>query len=387
MLTKYLLNLATKGNYDYTDERLRGRVGYIAGITGLIINISLSALKLIIGLTISSIAVIADAFNNLSDAASSLITIIGFKLSNIPPDKEHPYGHGRVEYLTALMISFMVMIVGFQFIKSSFNRIINPEPIKFQWISFILLIISISFKVWLCLFNKGLGNKISSSALKATAVDALWDVIITIVIILSLILSLVTDFPIDGYVGVLVSALILYSGFQLVKETVSPLIGEAPDGELIKAINEGVLSYDHILGVHDLIVHNYGPGKIMATIDAEVPWDIDLITIHNIVDKAERELSEKYGVHLVIHIDPIGLETEEIKKIRNRIKDSELIQSIHDFNIVEENGIKCAIFHVVVNGNEIDRQFSEEMVKNEMIELIKIINPVIDCNIVVDIEY
>lgn len=391
MLTKYLLNLATKGNDDYTDKKLRGRIGYIAGIVGLIINLSLSALKLIIGLTISSIAVTADAFNNLSDATSSIITIVGFKLSNAPPDKKHPYGHGRIEYLTALMIAFMVMIVGFQFVKSSFNRIINPEPIKFEWLSLVLLLISVFVKIWLSFFNKNLGNKISSAALKATAIDALGDVVITSVIALSLILSLVTDFPIDGYVGLLVSILILYSGFILVKETISPLIGEAPDAELIKAINEGVLSYDYILGVHDLIVHNYGPGKTMATIDVEIPADIDLVTIHNVVDQAERELSKKHDLYLVIHMDPVGLESKETKKVRkeikHRIKDNQLIESMHDFNIIEENGSKCVVFHIVIDGNKIDRRFSEEKLKNEMIEAIKTINPNMSCNIVVDIEY
>ena len=228
-MTDFLLKLATKGNKDYTDKKIRGRIGYISGIVGLFVNLLLSVLKLVIGLMTSSIAVTADAFNNLSDAASSIMTIVGFKLSNAPPDKEHPYGHGRIEYLIALMIAFMVMIVGFQFIKSSINRIINPKTIKFEWISFILLVISISFKLWLSFFNKNLGNKISSSALKATAIDALGDVFTTSVVAFSLLVSFVSDYPIDGYIGVLVSILILYSGFSLVKETISPLIGEAPE--------------------------------------------------------------------------------------------------------------------------------------------------------------
>lgn len=391
MLINYLLNIATQGNTDYTDTKVRGRVGYIAGIAGLIINVLLTAIKVIIGLSISSIAVTADAFNNLSDATSSIITIIGLNISNAPPDKEHPHGHGRVEYLTALMVAFMVMVVGVQFVKSSANRIINPEPIRFQWISLILLLISIVLKVWLVILNRRLGDKISSTALKATATDALGDVLTTSVIILSLLLSFVTDFPIDGYVGLLVSILILYSGFSLVKETISPLIGEAPDPDLISAINEGVLSYDYILGVHDLVVHNYGPGKTMATIDVEVPADIDLVTIHDIVDQAERELSEKYDLHLVIHIDPVGHESKEVKEVKrevkHKIKDNKLIESMHDFNIVEEDGNKCVIFHIVIDGNKIDKGFSEEKLKDEMVEAIRDINPKMSCNIVVDIEY
>lgn len=391
MLTKYILKLGTKGNHDYTDKETRGKVGYISGIVGLFINLFLSILKLAIGLMASSIAVTADAFNNLSDAASSIITIVGFKLSNAPPDKKHPYGHGRIEYLTALMIALMVMLVGFQFVKSSVDRIINPQPIVFKWISFILLVISISLKVWLSAFNRKLGNKISSAALKATATDALGDVFTTSVVALSLVLSLITDYPIDGYIGVIVSLLILYSGFSLVKETISPLIGEAPDEELIKSINKGVLSYDYILGVHDLIVHNYGPGRIMATIDAEIPADIDVVTIHNVIDQAERELSEKYDIHLVIHMDPIGFETKEVTRIRNiikhKIKENETIKSMHDLNIIECDSNRIVIFHLVIDGNNINKEFSEDVIKDELIEEIEQINQDLVCDVIFDIEY
>lgn len=391
MLTEHFLNLATKGNNDYSDEKVRGRVGYIAGFVGLFVNLLLSILKLVTGLIMSSIAVTADAFNNLSDAASSIMTIIGFKLSNAPPDKQHPYGHGRIEYLTALMIAFMVMVVGFQFIKSSFDRIINPKAIEFQIIPFILLVISISLKIWLSFFNKKLGDKISSAALKATATDALGDVIITSVVAFSLLLSLITEYPIDGYIGILVSIFILYSGFYLVKETISQLIGEAPDENLIKELTEGVMSYDYILGVHDLIVHNYGPGRVMATIDAEIPSDIDVVTIHNIIDQAERELSEKFNLHLVIHMDPIGFQSKEavkiMNKIKNRVKKEQFIKSMHDFNIIEDNGNKSVVLHVVLDGNKTDKQFSEEEFKGELSELIKGINPNLGCNIIIDMEY
>ncbi len=390
-MTEYFLNLATKGNNNYSDEKVRERVGYTAGFVGVFVNLLLSILKIITGLAMSSIAVTADAFNNLSDTASSIMTIIGFKLSNSPPDKEHPYGHGRIEYLTALIIAFMVMIVGFQFIKSSVDRIINPKAIEFQVIPFILLVISISLKIWLSFFNKKLGDIILSSALKATATDSLGDVIITSVVALSLLLSLVTEYPIDGYVGILVSIFILYSGFSLVKETVSQLIGEAPNEDLIRELTKGVLSYDYILGVHDLIVHNYGPGRVMATIDAEIPSDIDVVTIHNIIDQAERELSEKFNLHLVIHMDPVGFQSKEaikiMNKIKKRIKKDPFIKSMHDFNIIKDNGNKVVVFHVVVDGNKSDKQFLEEEFKGELVELIKDINPDLDCNIIIDIEY
>lgn len=391
MLTKYLLNLATKGNSDYRDKENRGRVGYIAGIVGLIVNILLSLIKVIIGLSISSIAVIADAFNNLSDAISSVITIVGFNISNIPADKEHPHGHGRVEYLVALMIAFLVMAVGLQFVRSSVTRIINPKALDFNWVSFILLIISIVFKLWLYIFNKVLGEKIDSTALKATALDALVDVVITMVIILSLLVPFITEFPIDGYVGLVVSIIILYSGFSLVKETISPLIGEAPSEEIIRAIREGVLSYDYILGCHDLMVHKYGPGRKIATIDVEVPADISLVTIHNIIDQAERDLGKKHNLHLLIHVDPVGHEPIEVKELKNlveeKIKDEKLVESIHDFNIIEENGEKCVIFHLVIDGNKIDKKFSKEEFKNKVIKKVRKINPKLTYDIILDVEY
>lgn len=391
MLIKYLLNMVTKGNTDYRDKEVRGRIGYITGVVGLVINILLAVLKLIIGIGISSIAVMADAFNNLSDAISSVLTIVGFKISNLPPDKEHPYGHGRVEYLLALVIAFLVMLVGAQFVKSSIDRIMNPEALKFTWISFILLVISVVFKFGLYLLNKILGEKISSTALKATALDALVDVIITLVIILSLLLPFITDFPIDGYVGFVVSIIILYSGFSLVKETISPLIGEAPSEEIIRAINEEIMSYDYILGSHDLMVHKYGPGRKIAIIDVEVPAYVDLVTIHNIIDRAEREIGKKYNLHLVIHVDPVGHESEEVKEMRKKVKykisRNKLIESIHDFNIVEEDGIKCLVFHIVVDGNKIGKGFCKKELKDQVIEGVREIDPQFNCDIVVDIEY
>ena len=391
MLTEYLLKLVTKGNEDYTDGKIRSQIGYSSGIVGLVINLLLSIIKLIIGLMASSIAVTADAFNNLADAASSVMTMVGFKLSSAPPDKEHPYGHGRIEYLTALMIALMVMLVGLQFIKSSVNRIMKPQPVNFQWIPFMFLVISIMSKIWLSVFNKKLGDKISSAALKATAADAMGDVFTTFVVALSLLLSLVTNYPIDGYIGVLVSILILYSGFSLVRETISPLIGEAPDRELIDAIYKGVLSYDHILGVHDLIIHNYGPGRMMATVDAEVPDTIDIVTIHDVIDQAERELSEKYNVHLVIHMDPVGTQTKEIRRvgriIQGTIKKHLLIKSVHDLNIVESNRCKTVIFHLVVDGKKVTKNFDEEIIKNELIGAIQALDQTLMCDIIFDIEY
>lgn len=390
MLTEYILKKTLK-NDNYKNKYTREKVGYISGVVGLVVNLLLAGLKLIIGLIISSIAVTADAFNNLSDAASSVMTIVGFKLSNAPPDKNHPYGHGRAEHITTLTIAILIMFVGFQFVKSSFDRIINPKPVEFRLILFIFLLLSIVVKIWLSSFNKYLGKKINSNALKAVAIDSLWDVLVTSIVTLSLLLSFVTDFPIDGYIGIVVAIMIFYSGFTLIREAVSELIGEAPSEDLIEKISEGVLSYENILGVHDLKVHQYGAGKTMATIDAEIPPDIDVVTIHNTIDQAEREIGEKYDIDLVIHMDPIGLETEAreriIKEIREKLTDNYLINTIHDFNIIEKDNYKYIIFDVSLDGNKLGKNFSEEEFKSDLIEVIKNIDKDFYCKINIKIDY
>ncbi len=391
MFKKNLLKIARRGNLDYDKKENRARIGYLAGIVGLVANIFLTLIKAFIGISISSIAVLADAFNNLSDAISSIVTIVGFNISNSPPDKEHPYGHGRVEYLAALIISFLIILVGFQFVKSSISRIRDPKVLEFTLPSFILLIISVIIKLCLYVFNKSLAKKIESNALRATALDALVDLIISLVIILSLLMPFISDFPLDGYIGLVVSIIILYSGFTLVKETLSPLIGEAASSETIKALKEDIVKYDHILACHDLMIHKYGPGRKIASIDVEVDASLSLVKIHNIVDRAERELGKKHNLHLVIHVDPLGHESKEIKKAKKelmeKIKDHELIKSIHDFNIVEENQKKCLICHFVLDGNKINKKLKKEKLKKELREIIREIDPYLDCDLIIDIEY
>ena len=266
MLSNFLIKSFIKNSEDIENEQVRNKYGNLAGIVGIISNLALAITKIIVGFITSSVSITADGFNNLSDTASSAITIIGFKLANRPADKEHPFGHGRVEYISALIVAFMVMLVGLQFIKSSIDRILNPVTIRFEVIPFILLFISVIVKIWLSRFNKFIGEKINSAALKATALDALGDVFTSSCVLISFLASRYTVLPIDGYVGLVVSAAILYAGFSLVRDTISPLLGEAPDENLVKNIKEGVLSYKHIIGVHDLIIHNYGVGRCMASI-------------------------------------------------------------------------------------------------------------------------
>ncbi|MEG2539855.1 MAG: cation diffusion facilitator family transporter, partial [Clostridium sp.] len=378
MLTNFLLRLSTKGNDNYKNKKVRNKVGFLSGVVGIIVNSLLFILKFTVGFLVSSVAVIADAFNNLSDAASSFITIVGFKLASKPADKNHPYGHGRVEYISALIIAFLVILVGFQFTKSSIDRIMNPVPVEFQVIPFILLVISIGFKVWLGMFNKSLGNKINSTSLKATATDCFGDVLITTVVVISLFASKFTVFPIDGYIGVGVSLFILYAGYNLVKDTVSPLIGEAPDKELIEDIEKRLLSYDYITGVHDLIIHNYGPGRTMASIHAEIPSNIDIMSIHEVIDKAERDISDELSLHLVIHMDPICVDDEEItivrKEINQIIKYNPLIKSMHDFRIVGKGDKKTILFDVVVDSINLNKISSEQQLIIDINSMVQDIN-------------
>ena len=353
MFFEHMVNIFIKNNSNVKDDKVRNSYGVFGGIVGILVNALLFIIKLSVGLLVSSIAIMADAFNNLSDAASSLITILGFKLSSKPADREHPFGHGRIEYLSALIVAFMVILVGVQFIKSSFERIINPTPVTFQLVPFMLIFISIFLKVWLSRFNKFVGEKIDSTALKASSVDALGDVFTSTCVSISFLAANFTTFPIDGYIGMVVALFIVYSGFSLVKDTISPLLGEAPDPELVNSIKEMVLSYDNISGAHDLIIHNYGPGKCMASIHAEIPSNISVVAIHEIIDKAEREISTALRIYLVIHIDPICIIEGEVKdayeEILSLISEYDYIESIHDFRVVGEGDVKNLIFDIVVD--------------------------------------
>ncbi|GAA0219278.1 cation diffusion facilitator family transporter [Clostridioides mangenotii] len=391
MLSNLLVKSFVKDNENIQDEDVRNKYGYLAGIVGIFMNFLLFAFKLAIGLFTSSIAVMADAFNNLSDMASSVITIVGFKLSCAPPDEEHPFGHGRLEYLSALIVAFMVMLVGVQFIKSSVERILNPLPIKFEMIPFIILFMSILIKIWLSRFNKFIGKKIDSSALKAASLDAMGDVVTSSCVVLSFLAAKYTTIPVDGYVGIVVSLLILYAGFTLVKDTINPLLGEAPDEELVNSIVDGLMSYDMVIGVHDLIIHNYGVGKSIASVHAEIPSDKDILDIHEVIDTAERELSEKLKIYLVIHMDPVNVQDEEIYETRQELEDmlkqNTYILSMHDFRIVGKGKRKNLIFDVVVDPNELDRNITKEEIKANITNLVKSVHPEYGCIIGVDRKF
>ena len=388
MISEYLTKKFIINHENIEDEKTRNSYVYLGSIVGIICNLVLSIIKITVGAISGSVSVLADGFNNLSDMASSVITMIGIKLANRPADKEHPFGHGRMEYLSALIVAFMVMIVGVQFIKSSVDRIMNPAPISFEIIPFILLLLSLLVKLWLSRFNKYVGEKINSSALKAASIDALGDVFTSSCVLISFVVAKFTTLPIDGYVGLVVSAAILYAGYSLVKDTISPLLGEAPDEELVKAIKQGVLSYDNIIGVHDLIIHNYGVGKCMASIHAEIPSNIDLITIHEIIDTAEREISQKLNIYLVIHMDPMCIHDEKINSLKGDVQNILLkydsIKSMHDFRITEgENKINI-IFDIEVDAHNINTNEKEEELRSKITEEIKKLNPLYNCVITID---
>lgn len=362
MITNFLI----KRFIPKSSSNIRQSYGYLGGFVGIIINILLFAAKYIIGLALNSVAITADAFNNLSDVGSSVITIIGFKIADKPADKDHPFGHGRGEYIAGLIISFIVLLVGVEFVKSSYDKIINPAPIEFQLVPFIILLISIAAKLWLGSFNRRLGKEIKSGALNASSFDSFSDVIVTSTVAISLLVSKFTVLPIDGYIGMVVSAFILYAGYTLIKDTISPLLGEAPPPELVREIRSQVLSYKGIIGAHDLIVHSYGANKYMATIHAELPSNIPVLDAHEIIDKAENQISEKLDITLIIHMDPVNVDDEEIQETRAEVdkilKEFPQIISYHDFRFVGTHSHKNILFDVVVDNSlsyDNEKQFLE----------------------------
>ncbi len=326
---------------DYQDTEnptVRARYGKLAGTVGILSNILLFALKFLAGLLFNSISVMADAINNLSDAASSVITLIGFKLSGKPADAKHPYGHARMEYITGLVISFVILWLGVQMIQSSIDKILHPEDVPFRFLTVWVLVLSILIKLWLGVFNKKIGKRIHSTALAATATDSLNDVIATSVVLLSVIISGFTGWQLDGYMGVLVAIFILISGIRLIGETINPLLGMAPDQELVQQIADKINSYDGVLGIHDLAVHNYGPGKCFASVHVEVAASRDILESHDIIDNIERDFMKEMGIHLVIHLDPVVIDDERANTLRQKIieivAEIDPTLSIHDFRVV-----------------------------------------------------
>ena len=351
-MTEFLVRHFIKDYHKTEELNVRTQYGTLAGVVGIICNALLFAVKAAVGIAMHSISVTADAFNNLSDAASSVIGLVGVKLAGKPADKEHPFGHGRMEYITALVVSFLVIEVGLTFFKDAFSRIWNPQKLEFQFISVLILVLSIGVKLWMSLFNRKLGKRIDSKVMLATAADAVGDVITTSATVISLLFFYFTGINIDGVIGVCVSLVVIWAGIGIAKDTLKPLLGEPTSSADYEKITRFGESYDGIIGSHDLIVHNYGPGRNMASIHAEVPNDVDIEESHEIIDRIERDAISQIGVFLVIHMDPVETKNERILEIRKQVEASineiDPDVTIHDLRVVEGKERINLIFDMVV---------------------------------------
>ena len=365
-MTNLLLKFFIKNHKNTADPMIRRKYINLGSIVGILCNLVLFAIKLIIGLLASSVSIMADAFNNLTDIGSSVVTVIGFRLSIKPADKEHPFGHGRFEYMSAMLVAIIILLVGFELLKSSVDKIFNPNNLKVEIYTIILLSISVVIKLWMFLFNKKLGKLINSSGLIATAQDSVNDSIATFAVLISIIICSIFGINIDPYMGIIVALFILYSGIKTIKETLDPLLGMPPEKETINAIASMVLANENFVGIHDLIIHNYGPGRSFASLHVEVPSDADIVACHEDIDACEKEIHNTLGIEVVIHMDPIAINDENTVKTKNAVTnaiekyDSRL--SIHDFRMVNGEEQINLIFDVVVP-NEIKLKDSEIKVK------------------------
>lgn len=385
-MTEFLVHKFVKNYEDIGDDQVRTSYGVLASVVGIFCNVLLFAVKFTIGFLMKSLAVTADAFNNLSDAASSVISFIGVKMASKPADADHPFGHGRIEYIAALIVSFLVMEVGLSFLKNSIGKLMNPEEIIFEWVPFLILVLSIGVKFWMGVFNRKLGKRIDSKVMLATAADSMGDVITTGATVLSILICTFTSINVDAVAGIVVSVIVMWAGFSIAKETLEPLIGQSVPKELYQQITEAVEAYDGILGTHDLIVHNYGPNHSMASIHAEVPNDVDIEVSHEIIDRIEREVSKKLKLFLVIHMDPVETRNQEVLEIKSKLErivhtlDANL--SFHDFRVVNGEHQVNLIFDLVV-----PREYSQEdadKVLHQVMALMQEQDPRYQCVITLD---
>lgn len=353
---------------DGADEaHSRRALGMLCSGAGIFLNIVLFAIKYFAGVISHSIAITADAFNNLSDAGSSLISLIGFKFAGMKPDIKHPFGHGRIEYLSGLGISVAIIVVAFELFTTSLDKIFNPQPIDTSVVAILILVISICIKLYMFFYNNSIGKKINSAGMKATAMDCVSDSVATLAVLLSMIFTRLTNINIDGYCGILVSLFIFYAGFTSAKDTLAPLLGTKPDEELVDSIYTIVMSYDTVKGIHDMVVHDYGPGRQLISLHAEVDGTRDIYEIHDVIDTIEKDLYEKLSVEATIHMDPIDIHNETTTQTRDEM--SRLITrlhkdaTIHDFRMVPGNTHTNLIFDVVV---PFDVKMSDEEIKEEV---------------------
>lgn len=348
----FLSRIFIKDSEDAANPQVRQAYGTLCGLVGIFLNIILFAGKFIAGTISHSIAITADAFNNLSDAGSSIITLIGFRMAGQKPDSDHPFGHGRIEYLSGLMVSIIILFMAYELFRNSVQKVLHPQELTYSPLIAIILLASILVKCYMCFYNRKIGHKINSSAMLATATDSLSDSISTFVVLAATLVSHFTSLRIDGYCGVLVAIFICYAGFNAAKDTISPLLGQAPDPEFVQQIEDIVMSYEGVIGIHDLIVHNYGPGRILISLHAEVPADGDILTMHDMIDLIEHHLRNTLHCDAVIHMDPVCVGDTDTDRLKTLVLGyiAEIDESItlHDFRIVKGPTHTNVIFDVVV---------------------------------------
>ncbi|MCI7558285.1 MAG: cation diffusion facilitator family transporter [Lachnospiraceae bacterium] len=383
-----LAKLLIKDYKNVTDAKVREAYGVLCGGMGIALNILLFLGKFLAGTISGSIAITADAFNNLSDAGSSFITLIGFKLGSQKPDPEHPFGHGRMEYLSGLAVAVLIIVMAVELFKSSFDKILHPEVLECSAVIVLILLASIAVKIYMAIYNHNVGKKIHSAAMGATAKDSMSDTIATTVVLISTIVGAIWGIPIDGYCGVLLSILIFMAGIGAIKDTVGPLLGTAPDKEFVERIEEIVMAHDIVKGMHDLVVHDYGPGRVMISLHAEVPHTEDILVIHDEIDNIEEELGDKLNCEAVIHMDPIIMDDEKVNEVKEYVRNivcqvgEEL--NFHDFRMVSGNSHTNLIFDVVV---PFKYRMSDEVIKKAIQEAIWVNYPRYNAVIHIDHTY
>ncbi len=368
MIERLLINRFV--NKDQEEAKVRESYGRMSSLTGIVSNIVLFATKLALGLISGSISLIADSINNLSDVGTNVVTLVGFKMSVKPADKEHPFGHGRTEYISAFAVSFVILLLGYELLKTSFERIVNPIDVNVNLISGAVILLTIGVKVWLAGFYMRMSKKINSQALEAASIDSRNDVLATSTVLLSFLITWASGLNIDGFIGLLVAGFIIYNGIQFVREAMDTLIGVQPDGQLIEDIHDYIENFDGVMSLHDVIVHDYGPVSKMASAHVEISADFSLVVAHEIVDRIERDIYEDMGISLVIHIDPVEDECETSSQIKDDLEeylgDEAQIKGIHDFRILTKE--KVVIFDLFLpedfNG-DIDE------VRSQMVETLK----------------
>ena len=351
-MTSLLIRLFVKDFDKPESETVRTRYGVLSGVVGIILNVILSIFKMIFGAITRSVSIVADGANNIFDAVSSVISLAGFKISGKPADKDHPYGHGRIEYVSALILAFVILTMGVELIKSSIEKFSNPEQVIFSMPAVIVLVFSIAAKIWLAAFNKTIGKKINSVSVNAVVADSIGDIAATTCSLIALVASKFTTLPVDAVMGIIVAGVVIYAGIGIVKDTLGPLLGEPPEKEDVDKLEKLVLSYDNVIGIHDLVLHGYGHGKVYGSLHAEVPSDSDMIHIHDIIDTIEKDIKERLGMEVSIHMDPVLVGDEMTDKYKTltaeALKEVSAELTFHDFRIVTGPTHTNLIFDIVI---------------------------------------